>query len=371
MRVLQVTRQFFPSVGGIESVVHQLCRYLLQQGVECDVLTLNRVWTRMAEPLPRQEKIEGILVKRISFLGGRRFFLAPGVWSELRAYDVIHVHGLDFFSDFLTASGFLHRKPVLVSTYGGFFHTSWGWRVKTVYFHTITRLLLPRARRVVCTSQHDVNLFCGIVPLQKLILLGSGIREEFFSLPWRPEKGLMTYVGRLVGNKRVDRILVALAKVLPRFPEVRFVVVGEGEERKRLERLALDLAIADRVAFRGRLPDPALKESLSRTHLFVTASEYESFGVAVREAMAVGIPVVVNAIDTFQEFIVDGENGFLADFSDPDRAAETLIRVLRLSPDQIRKVSEAARETARGFSWQEVGRKYLRLYEEVLKEHMA
>ncbi len=167
MNILQVTRTFSPAIGGIESVTAGLSRALARRGHRCDVLTLRYLFDRGDLAAPT-EQIDGLSTYRISHMGSRRYPVAPGVLSFARPYDLIHIHAIDFFVDYLSLTRSIHRRPLVVNTHGGIFHTRWLAPLKRLWFQTVTRLSLRHADAVVCDSQHDYDLFRKIVPDHRL-----------------------------------------------------------------------------------------------------------------------------------------------------------------------------------------------------------
>ena len=123
MRVVHVVRQFPPSVGGLENFVISLAKQQQKQGLDVSILTLNRIKMDSKTVLSKHDVIEGIPVRRIGFVGSFRYPIAPGVLRQIADADIVHVHAVDFFCDFLALTRPLHRKPLVLTTHGGFFHT--------------------------------------------------------------------------------------------------------------------------------------------------------------------------------------------------------------------------------------------------------
>lgn len=366
MKVLQIARQFHPSMAGVERFVMDLCKHLIQSGIKCDVVTLNRCFYMDGE-LPALEVVNGIQVNRIPFWGGQRFFFAPEVLRFVRDYDVLHVHNVDFFSDFLILTKFIHRKPVIVSTHGGYFHTSRLAFVKKIYFNTITRVLLPGADKVIAVSEHDRSLFEKIVPGIQRIDNGVDF-SRLADVQKQITSGLLLYIGRLVSNKRIDLLIRTLALVRQHMPEAQLVLVGPDFEgmANSLQELAQTLGVLDAVTFAGQVSDETLAAWLSKANAFVTASEYEAFGISVLEAMSTGTVPVVNRLASFQHFIQDGRNGFFTDFSNPDQAAQIIIRLLKCESDKIYRLGQNARNTAAGYSWDKIVAQFIDTYRELI-----
>jgi len=366
LKVLQIARQFYPSMAGVERFTKDLCHCLLRRDVRSDVLTLNRCFY-LPGILPAYDTVDGIRVVRVPYWGGQRFFVAPGVLRFVSDYDLLHVHNVDFFADFLTLTRPYHRKPIVVSTHGGFFHTRRLALVKKLYFHTVTRLLLRRADRVIADSAHDRDLFSSLVP--GIIVIENGVGfSRLAGVHKAIEPGLLLYVGRLSSNKRVDNLIRSLTIVRQMVPHAHLALVGCDFEgiAARLRALATTQGVAEAVTFVGQVPDSVLTDWLARAHLFVSASEYEGFGISVLEAMSTGTVPVVNVLPSFRTFIQDGSNGFLTDFAWPEQAAHTLVRALQADFGALAILGQRAQQTAARYAWENVVDRFIAVYTEVI-----
>jgi glycosyltransferase involved in cell wall biosynthesis len=130
-------------------------------------------------------------------------------------------------------------------------------------------------------------------------------------------------IARLTRQKGVDVAVRALA-LLPH--DTVLVVLGEGPERSRLESLARELGLSERVFLRGREPDVAAW--LRRASLLVHAARWEGFGLGVLEAMIAGLPVVASDVSSLPELVVDEETGVLVRPDDPPSLARGITRAL-------------------------------------------
>src|SRR5262245_34048481 len=117
MRVGHVVRQYLPSRGGMEEVVFNLCREQQEIGWKPGVVTLNRLFADPTTVLTPEETLNGIKVARLAYTGSRRYPFAPQVLSLVAQYDVVHVHGIDFFFDYLAATTQVHRRPLVATTH--------------------------------------------------------------------------------------------------------------------------------------------------------------------------------------------------------------------------------------------------------------
>jgi alpha-1,3-mannosyltransferase len=367
VNILQVVRQFHPSVGGIERVVMALMTQLQRRGHRCDVVTLQRLWSER-RVLPAREVVAGMRVIRIPFVGGRRMFLAPQVVPLAREYDLIHVHAIDFFVDALAATRWYHHGRLVVSTHGGYFHTPWALGAKRIYFQTATRMALGQTDRVICASEQDNRLFSLIVPAHKRVVIGSGVDDVFFRVRKSVEPGLLLAVGRIAANKRLDRLIDLLPQILREIPEARLVVVGPNREglQAALEGQAKSRGVEAEVSFVGAADNETLQRYLARADLVLAPSDYEGFGISILEAMATGTTVVANDIGAFRESIHSGTDGFLINFADECAAARAIVSALRLPEMERARLGAAARATASKCTWEAVTERIERVYAQAL-----
>jgi alpha-1,3-mannosyltransferase len=368
MKILQLTRQFLPSEGGIESVVEGLSCALQQKGHTVRVATLRSLFAT-GEMAPARSVEAGLTVRRMRHWGPKRYPVAPAALAEIRGYDLVHIHAIDFFVDYLSLLRLLHRIPLVVSTHGGIFHTKWASRFKQMYFNTITRMSLGGVGAVVCVSQQDREKFEEIVPPQRIRLIENGANiDRFWSLKKKVEPGVILGISRLVENKRVNKVLEAMAPLKDRYPQMRLEWAGADYSgiRASLEQRAAELGIGDRVRFHGATSREELYRLLERAQMFVSASAYEGFGLSTIEAMSAATVPVVTAVGAHPDVIEHGVSGFLTD-PDATELSACIEHVLTMSSEDTTAMGEAARATTRRFSWSEIAPQYEQLYRDVLK----
>jgi alpha-1,3-mannosyltransferase len=367
VKILQITRQFLPSTGGIEAVVDGLSHALQNHGHEVGIVTLKKIFST-GEAAPDHSIVNGLPVSRIRHWGIRRYPIAPEVLRHLDNHDVLHIHAIDFFVDFLAWSQAFHKHPLVLSTHGGIFHTKWLSWLKSAYFLTATRLSLQRVAAVLCVSRHDYELFSKIVPRAKLHMVGNGVAlDPYLKLQKQITPGLIVGVGRVAENKGIDQLLRALAQVRQTHTHAHLMWVGPDEvgRTESYYRLAAKLGISKSVQFTGRIEDSALYNLLSRAHLFASASLYEGFGVSTIEAMSSATVPVVTRVGVHGQIIEDGKSGFLVD-SSPDAIAQGLRSALDLDAAALTQMGEQARRVSGSYSWKEVVRPYVHIYQSVL-----
>jgi glycosyltransferase involved in cell wall biosynthesis len=202
--------------------------------------------------------------------------------------------------------------------------------------YAVNRLTLPLVDRVVCVSSQVAEYSrqrIG-VPREKIVVIPNGVdapapdvlqdRRAARSALGLPFEGVLVgTVARLEPVKRLDVLLRAMG-VLERVPAV---IVGYGSLERRLERIAEELGLGDRVRFAGYQPD--VWPWLSAFDVFALSSDWEGMPNAVLEAMAVGLPVVATSAGGTPDVVVQGVTGLLVPPGDHRSFAGALERLVR------------------------------------------
>jgi len=363
--VLHICTDFAPSTGGIERFVLELATRSREVGLETSVLCLDRV-RGLRGRLPRHECIGSLPITRVPFLD--LVYYKP-CWlplSVLRQADILHVHGIGAQLDFAVATRWLHRRPIVVSTHGGIFHTTQLALIKRLWFHGVQRLVLAGVSAVVAGSQNDQALFEGIS--RRVVLIENAVDVAPFLALSSSNKvpGRCLCVGRLSANKGLPALLAAFGAAKRAGAEFTLHCVGPDPDglRGEYERLAREAGIAAQVTFTGEVDQARLLQEYAAAPLFVSAARYEGFGLSAIEAKAAGCRLVLQANDAFQANFAGDPAATLTDFSSPARAGAALVAALAAgSADDM----ERGRATAERFSWSPRLRDWQALYERCLR----
>lgn len=363
MKIIHIVRQFRPSVGGLEDYVENLAREQLAAGHRVLVITLDTDF-QTDETLPARANYDGLEVQRVSWRFSRRYSLCRLDMATLNAVDIVHVHAIDFFVDYLAAMKRLgaFTAPLVVSTHGGFFHTAKNQRLKQLFFRTVTRATLSMADAVLSCSTNDQALFSSISKQAQLV--NNGIRLRKFGALAEVERGNdIVYLGRFSSNKRMPWLIQAYAALSN--PRGKLKIIGRSKtgDTSTLVALIEQLGCADRVELVLDVGDDVIAHHLATARFTVSASEYEGFGLGVVELMSYGlVPLLCSAPPSFNDFVRDSQSGQLFDyqFQDFERAYERLIGQWNPS------AANAAVLYAEQFSWISVAQDIFSVYERVL-----
>jgi len=264
--------------------------------------------------------------------------------------DIVHTHS--------SKAGILGRTAAHMEKIPTVVHSIHGWGFTPLQSRIKRRLFLAAERRVAPWTDHyisvsqaniDQGTALGLLG-ENVSLIRSGIDLSVFqkvpsAAPVRGQLGIpegapiVTQIGNLKAQKApLDFVRVA-AIVATTYPNVHFVMAGDGPLRERVEGLAVDLGIAERLHLPGWWRDvPAL---LAATDVAVLTSRHEGLPRAVVEALAAGVPVVATAVDGTPEVLHDGINGFLAPPGDVEHLAAGVCTLL-VDEDRRHEMGEAA-----------------------------
>ena len=226
----------------------------------------------------------------------------------------------------------------------------------------------------VCASAAIRKMLIGDgVPEVRAVTVHEGIDlEHVQSAPpadlhadlWLPHHApLVGNVAALVPHKGQRHLIESAMLVLPKVPDARFVIAGEGELRPALERQIREHHLEKHVLLAGFRPDVL---SLHKAFdIFVMSSLTEGLGTSLLDAMACGKPIVATAAGGIPEVVVDGETGFLVAPRDHEGMARAIVALLK-DEDLRRRMGEAGRTRARvHFSAERMVQDTLRVYQRV------
>lgn len=367
MKIVHVVRQFWPSSGGLEEFVRRLALEQIAKGDDVRIVTLDELFTRRGVKLPEREMREGIDIERIPFRGSSRYPLAPRVLRYIRDADIVHVHAIDFFFDFLALTLGLRGRPLVATTHGGFFHTSKNSLLKQIWFNTVTRLSARFYSAIVACSESDYQMFADISPANlRLVENGVDIGKFANLASAEPAKAMIT-IGRLSDNKRIDRLLDMMSALAAEDSEWRLRIVGtesdwSGERlRQEVSARRLDAQVECCLG----LDDAGVAQVIRQSSIFVSASEHEGFGIALVEALSAGLLPVVHSNAAYSSFAVKYGAVRVVDFEDPQLSAAAVRDALAdlVASPTLRNEGISVAEK---FAWPYVGEEYRSVYRDVL-----
>jgi glycosyltransferase involved in cell wall biosynthesis len=316
----------------------------------------QKLIARKNEPLAK--RCEGIDGLEIVAVPGNVF----GAASALDSVELVHVHeGRAIQAAFLNQK--LRGIPYMVTR-----------RVQRGPRHDpLTRAMYRRAAIVAVLSNAiresmialDDELIFDVVPDCSSRLKADA--ENVRSLRKQFGEGFIVgHIGELDDSHKGQLQIISIAKRLAgKVPGVTFVMVGSGKDSELLEREAKDLP---NVIFSGQVNN--VGDYLAAFDAFLYPSRHEGFGSILLDALVFGLPIIASNVGGIPELIDDGKNGFLCELDDSDALSEAVLK-LNQNPDLRESIGQTNREKSAGYSENQMTRRYIEIYERLVKDHVT
>ena len=171
-------------------------------------------------------------------------------------------------------------------------------------------------------------------------------------------------ISRLDGRKNHQNILMTIKNLLPKFPNLKYVSIGDGDERNNLENLKKELGLDKEVSFVFKSNEQEKLALLEQSNLFVMPSvvykkSIEGFGISFIEAACYGKPSIGGIYGGEADAIIEGKTGYLCDGNDLNAIYETLLKTLE--NENYKQLGSNALEFSKNFSWKKIVKKYIEL----------
>ncbi len=213
------------------------------------------------------------------------------------------------------------------------------------------------------------NIKKDIHVIPNFIELGKHRNESLIScqrsVMAKTDERIVTHISNFRKVKRIPDIIKIFYKIQEKIP-AKLMMVGDGPEKERAERMCAELGIEDKVIFFGNSNE--IDQILSYSDLFLLPSETESFGLAALEAMAWSVPVISSNSGGLPEVNFNGESGYLSDVGNIDEMAENAIKILG-NNETLKTFKESALAVAQQFDIKNILPLYEELYQKALSEN--
>jgi glycosyltransferase involved in cell wall biosynthesis len=347
VRVLYLIDSLGP--GGAEHLLAAYLPFLRRAGVVPTVVALQE---QQGNPVARRIAAQGIPVAELGIRRLRQRGAFARVREAIAAADPEVVHTQLEFSAVLGIPAARLRGLPTVAT----LHTldAPPPRSRLALHFRLMAWALRRARRVIAVSEITRRHYLERARLrpERVVTIFNGIDPTTFQCGpeerarARAEFGIpldapvLATVAVQREPKGIQHMLAALPQVAAAFPEVRYLLVGDGPYRPALEQQAAQLGIGERVVFAGSREDVA--RLLAAADIFVLPSLTEALPTVVAEAMAAGLPIVATTVGGIPEMVSHGEAALLVPPADPEALAAAVLRLLA-NPRQAAAMGRSGR----------------------------
>jgi glycosyltransferase involved in cell wall biosynthesis len=377
-----VTHTFLPHVGGIERVVYEQCKRLMQKRFETMVLT-HRNYTA------KNYVFDGIKVQCYDSLNiGFRLgipYAIPQISSlktflkTVKSNDLIHVHGHPYLSSFLAAKiGKRYSKPLVLTQHNTFIEYNNIWdTVEKLNDLAIGKQVLKEADKIIVVSNATKNyvLSLGADP-EKIEVLHNGVDLDRFKpssevkdemrkkLCISKDACVVLTVRRLVYKNGIDTLIASAEIAVKKNPKLVFIVVGKGPDFNEVEEKIVQLGMQRNLRLTGFVSDRDLPFYYNVADLFALPSKSgEGLPLVALEAMATGLPVIATDVGGTSE-VINEAYGKLVPPNSPNSLAEAILEFSLKDLSVIKKNLRIMMEQK--YSWDKNVEKLAKIYEELI-----
>ncbi len=383
MKIVMLVPYFYPHTGGTEKYVKDLSIALTQAGHEVTVISTNLPVEKNALA---EEMMSGFKVIRLP--ATNMFSYLPVTKKKfdlkmLEGYDIVHCHVPSF--------GFLReivgkiKQPVIVTyhcdvtvseKYYGISVPSFFVKGLEKTANVMARMLLKRADVVYNTTKTYADTSPVLKFVKNVRHIPIGIFHDHID-EMQKKLGLtekdknprqILWLGRMAGNKGCDYMVKAMPKMLAKFPDLKLVICGDGEEKAHINALIDKFGIRKSIEIYGIVTFDKLVELFykSLVYVFPSINRLEAFGIVQLEAFVNCTTVVASDIPGPNAVMDVGTTGLLVPKQDPDAIADAVMPLLA-NPQKAIEMGKAGRKLVETkYDWKRIVEQVVGLYKEGL-----
>ncbi len=372
MKILQTARWFFPHVGGASIRVYQTAKNLVKFGHDVHLLVHNPKsieQCNLEQEAPSYENYEGIHVYRLPYFGPNSLYWGLSIpLMAKKAIDIIKKEKIDVILS--------HNPPYLVGTSSWIaskftevpmvlnVHDVWGAShyssLQSKVGSFLEKFCIKRAKKIIvpCRGLDEIIMKRGKINSTKIVIAPTGVDTTLFKPMNISEDIDALFVGNLAPWSGAEFFVNAANKLLEKNKKLRFMIVGDGIQRKYLENIG-----HENISFIGAVPMDHLPEIINGSKICVSSfpkpgsvkRETPIRPISALEFMACGKPVIISDVHGIRELITEGKTGFLFKAENTKDLADKIAFLLK-NREMRNNVGKNAREFALDNTWEKTAR---------------
>lgn len=375
MKIAFVYDVIYPYViGGGQKRIWEIARRLAHRGHEVHVFGMKH-WEGQDTIVKEGVHLRGFCQPRGLYDNERRTIseaievgckVLPPLLKE--RFDIIDCQEFPYFPCFSSKIASVYRNQPLVITWYEVWDNYWyDYLGKKGVFGKLIEKLVTKLSSITIAISEQVK--------EELIAIGmksNGIKVVPDGLDFKAIQAVksncnnkydLLYSGRLAEHKNVDKLIEATSLLKNTIPNIRLGITGDGPERRRLEKLGIELQLEENIEFLGFLEkDEEVISHMKSSSVFVLPSTREGGGLVTLEANACGLPVVAidHSANAAKEVVINGKNGFLSKLT-----VEDLAMTIQHALNNHERMTSKCIEFARQYDWNRMAELTETVYEEV------
>lgn len=369
-KILLFTTAYRPFIGGSEVAIEEIVKHL--SDVFFDIVT-----PRFKRGLPKLESGSNFCIHRIGW--GWSFdklvfpisgFLYSRKLIKENNYDFFHVFQASWAGGAIWFAKIFHpRIPLILTLQEGKDLDS-----QNSFIKFARKLLIKKADKITAISDYLRKYVLKVRKNAPVVVIPNGVDIDNFCRDF--SYGELSVLQDKVGIKPGERVIVTISRLVPKNgigdlvravavlsekrkePTFKLLIIGDGEQKSDLLKLASDLKIEDKVVFIGRVNHPDLPKYLKISDVFVRPSLSEGLGNAFLEAMAASIPVVGTPVGGIPDFLKDEDTGLFCKVGDPENIAQQVEKLVFDDALRNKIVHNGLKLVKEKYSWDKIAQDY-------------
>lgn len=375
---------YFPQLNGVATSIRTLSNALREKGHHVYIFTPS---DPRCEGQPEETDVFRLPSIPVYFVRDYRagYIFPPHILKKIAKLelDIVHTQTefpLGFLGKLVSTTEGIPMIHTYHTMYEDYVHYIGGGHIisqdmarefSSIFCNAAMGVIAPTRKTEQLLKSYGVTKPISIIPTG---IHTSHFRKENFdpaeilalrnALGLQADTPVILSIGRIAKEKSIDVVISALPKLIQKLPDLKMVIVGEGNEIENLSKFAESIGVGDHILFTGGKPWDEIGKYYQLGNVFCSASVSETQGLTFAEAMAAGIPVVAKKDECIENIITDGETGLL--FSAKEELPELLFRVLTDASLSAR-LSEAAVKATERLSVEAFANSVEQLYQSILE----
>ncbi len=352
MKILELTRSFYPSIGGMEKFVSDRMQIYNYLGIKHQVITTNHSEKQIAE----NNKLPGVLYLE----SYTPYEIIPKLNSVLSAleYDILSINQLNYFYSFQAVETAKRLGKRIILTPHLFFHTNRFKIFKDFHNNYVVAKILKSVQHIICFTEYEASYWIANFPFikEKITIIPHYFKEPRIK-PSKKKNNLgkfIFYLGRSERNKRIDLLIRAFAQIKTNYNLV--LTIDYDEITKRLQNIVKS---DNRIHLLGRISEQEKQSLLSQCSALILPSSSEAFGIVNLEASFYEKPLLLSKLSVFSSFLND--KGILYFENNVNSVKDVLNRFLNLSDKDKIEMGRINFSNLKNFTFEKILDKYKKL----------
>lgn len=381
MRILFFNYEYPPLGGGAGNASH----YILQEYAKNPEIQVDFVTSSIDDQQHLLKIGENISIHRLPIGKNQENIHYQSKWDIINYYKIAYKFAKQLVKEnqydlthsfFSVPCGYISYKlwkkykiPYIVSLRGADV-PGYSERFSFLYkFITPTiKKIWKNAYFVIANSQGLCELALKSNPSKEIEVIYNGIdTNEFYPHPELKDPNEIRIIcgTRVTPRKGIRFLIQAIDVLIKRYPQIRLIIVGEGNEKTSLQNMVQGLGLESIVTFLGAVPPESRIEYYAKGDIYVSPSFNEGMANFMLECLALGMPLIATDVGGTREIITEGENGFIIKTGDYNDIVEKLEFLIK-NPEARKKMKQASRARAERMSWESVSNDYVELYKKTI-----